>query len=767
MQYENGCWLLKEGVQAFWPKQALQVEIDAHKVRLLGPDKYITGHGATLGGVVLTLTVTTPAPEVIRIQTVHHAGGAAKGPEFPLYLDPESPIDAEETEDAVLIRSGSLTLTITKDPFAMTFSRNGEVVAKSDRRDLAFVKENWTGLMYDTPGHCWMSERLSLSVDEQIYGLGERFGTFVKNGQTVVIRNEDGGTCTEQSYKNIPFFLSSKGYGVFVNHPETVEFEVGTEQVSRCGFAVRGESLDYFFFNGPDLRDVLRRYTDLTGKPALPAAWTFGLWLSTSFTTNYDSETVMSFINGMLDRGIPLSVFHFDCCWLRDFHWTDFVWDSKVFNDPAGLIARIHEKGVRVCCWINSYVGQEGAIFREGMDNGYFIRRRDGSVYQCDMWQPGLAVIDFTNPDAVKWYQGKLKQLMAMGVDCFKTDFGERIPDDEDVVYFDGSDPKKMHNFYTYLYNRAVFEAIRETKGEADALVFARSATAGSQQFPVHWGGDCQSTYDGMYQSIRGGLSFTASGFGFWAHDIGGFESKSTADVYKRWLAFGLLSTHSRLHGSTSYRVPWLYDEEAVDVCRFFTKLKLALLPYLYSSAVRTHRTGVPMMRAMVIDYRKDRACRSLDRQYLLGESLLVAPVFNEEGLASWYLPKERGPWTAYLTGEEKAGNSWYEERMGYFGIPLYIKPNSIIPTAIDAPDAEVRFNGNVEFRVYRLCDAAETDVWQDGERLYTLKLTVRNGAVAIDTNAVGCRIRFVNAADLCVNGFAARREGSDLVVEL
>ena len=334
MQYENGCWLNKEGVHAFWPKQALQIEIDSHKVRFLGPEAYINGHGATLDGIVLTITVTTPAPEVIRVETVRHIGGVKKGPEFPLNLDQESPIDAEETEDAIIVRSGSLSLTITKDPFTMTYCRGGKIITRSTQRDLAFIKENWTGFMYDKPGDSWMSERLSLSVDEQIYGLGERFGTFVKNGQSVVIRNEDGGTCTEQSYKNIPFYLSSRGYGVFVNHPEAVEFEVGTEQVSKLGFAVRGEKLDYFVFNGPDLCDVLRRYTDLTGKPALPAQWTFGLWLSTSFTTSYDSDTVMSFVNGMLDRGIPLSVFHFDCCWLRDFHWTDFVWDSRVFEDP-------------------------------------------------------------------------------------------------------------------------------------------------------------------------------------------------------------------------------------------------------------------------------------------------------------------------------------------------------------------------------------------------------------------------------------------------
>ena len=192
------------------------------------------------------------------------------------------------------------------------------------------------------------------------------------------------------------------------------------------------------------MKDVLRRYTDLTGKPALPPAWTFGLWLSTSFTTNYDEKTVMSFIDGMLDRGIPLKVFHFDCFWMKDFHWTDFLWDERVFPDPEGMLSRMKAKGLKICVWINPYIAQESVMFDEGMEGGYFLKRPDGSVWQWDMWQPGMAIVDFTNPEAKKWYQKKLEALVDMGVDCFKTDFGERIP--TDCVYYDKKNPEKMHN---------------------------------------------------------------------------------------------------------------------------------------------------------------------------------------------------------------------------------------------------------------------------------------------------------------------------------
>jgi len=491
---------------------------------------------------------------------------------------------------------------------------------------------------------------------------------------------------------------------VFVNHPERVSFEVGSELVSKVSFTVSGESLDYFLIDGPTMKDVLVRYTDLTGKPSLPAPWTFGLWLSTSFTTNYDEQTVTGFVDGMLSRGIPLSVFHFDCFWMRGFSWCDFLWDPAVFPDPKGMLARLKAKGLKICVWINSYVGQESALFEEGKEKGFFLRRANGDVWQWDMWQPGLAIVDFTNPDARAWYARKLEALLDMGVDCFKTDFGERIP--TDAVYFDGSDPQKMHNYYTYLYNKTVYDLLVRKRGREEAILFARSATAGCQKFPVHWGGDCWSTYEAMQESLRGGLSLTSSGFGFWSHDIGGFERRSTADVYKRWCAFGLLSTHSRLHGSDSYRVPWLYDEEAVAVLRRFTRLKARLMPYLYACAVETSKTGVPMMRSMALEFPQDRNCDYLCGQYMLGENLLVSPVMNEKGMAQYYLPE--GTWTNVLTGEMREGGRWVQEHHDYMSIPLYARPGSIV--AFGAQDDGVLYDYayHAEYRVYALGEGEE-----------------------------------------------------------
>jgi len=285
----------------------------------------------------------------------------------------------------------------------------------------------------------------------------------------------------------------------------------------------------------------------------------------------------------------------------------------------------------------------------------------------------------------VAWFQDKLRALLDLGVDSFKTDFGERIP--VDVAYFDGSQPARMHNFYTELYNRTVFEVLEEYRGQGEAVLFARSATVGGQAMPVHWGGDSTSSFSSMAETLRGGLSLAYGGFGFWSHDIGGFEGTPDAAVFKRWLAFGLLSSHSRLHGSGSYRVPWNFDEEAVDVARAFIKLKLRLMPYLYAAAIAAHEHGTPMIRPMAMEFESDRNVAHLDTQYMLGDSLLVAPVFTADGSVDFYLPA--GIWTNYFTGERVTGPTWRSEAHGFETLPLYVREGTILPIGSrdDTPD--------------------------------------------------------------------------------
>lgn len=726
MKFSDGGWLFKEGYDVKFAVHVYEAKKEEDKLAIYMPYSYIGHKGATLDGGLLTAEVFSPRENIIGIKMYNYKGILAKEPNFELMTEKIQPV-IEEDDEVYRYQSGDLVVEITKgEQLRTTFLYKGDVLVSSMPRSKAVV--------IDSDGHTHISEQLTLGVGEAIYGLGERFSNFVKNGQSVEIWNADGGTGTEQAYKNIPFYISNKGYGVFVNSPDRVEFEIGSEKVSRVQFSVPGQSLEYYVIAGKDMKDVLNNYTNLTGKPTLPPAWSMGLWLSTSFLTDYDEKTVTSFVDGMVERDIPLEVFHFDCLWMREYEWCNFIWDERTFPEPEKMLQRLKEKGLKICVWINPYVGQKSPMFDEGFEYGYFLKRENGDVWQWDKWQAGLAIVDFTNPEAVSWYKEKLRGLMKMGVDCFKTDFGERIP--TDAVYFDGSDPEKMHNYYALLYNQIVFDLIKEERGEQDAIVFARSASVGSQQLPVHWGGDSTSDYPSMAESLRAGLSFGLSGFGYWSHDISGFEAGATPDIYKRWTQFGLLSSHSRYHGSWEYKVPWLYGEEAVDVSRMYTKLKLSLMPYLQAQSVKTTEMGIPMMRAMVLEFPEDELTHQLDRQYMFGDSLLVAPIFNEEGTVSFYVPNTLGIWTDYLTGQTYKGGQQYQQKYDYFHLPLLVRPNQIIIEGANQQNAVYDYAKQASIHVYELEEQASAKVYDEaGKEIAKVTVTRDGDKISVKTN--------------------------------
>lgn len=598
MKFTNGYWMIRDGVDALYAREAYELAADAttESLNVLAPTSVVRGRYDTLNLPTFNVDITTPAEGVIRVRAEHWQG-ATEYPGFPLNADEPGnrdyvTVQANGNGDGevgvngadVTLTTGGLTAKVVKGaPWNLTFiGEDGKVLTESAGKSLGRFKlgaeSNVTaqpvgefGVTMDGSARdesdVFIAIQLHLSVGEDVYGLGGRFGAYVKNGQSVDIWNEDGGTASEQGYKDIPFYMTSNGYGVLVNNRGHVSFEIGSENTE---------------------------------------------------------ATINSFIDGMAERDIPLAAFHYDCYWMREFHWCDFEWDKRFFGDIESTLKRLHE------------------------DKGYLVRKPNGEVWQTDFWQAGMGLVDFTNPAAREWFKDKVKALLNQGVDAIKTDFGERIP--RDVVWYDGSPKLSMHNWYTQLYNQAVFEAVEETYGKGNACLYARSATVGGQQQPVHWGGDCESTFNGMAQSLRAGLSLTSSGFGFWSHDIGGFEGAfPDPAVYKRWVAFGMLGSHSRLHGSTVYRVPWLFDEEdekngvalvpgqtAVDVVREFTKLKLELMPYVYQLGLQPHANGTPVMRSMFVEFPDDPACRTLDRQYMFGPSMLVAPVFTYSGEVSY-----------------------------------------------------------------------------------------------------------------------------------
>ena len=696
MKFTDGQWLLQPGAAAHYAAEAYAVEAHDDKLVVFATTRPIKHRGDTLQGPALTVTLSSPMEGVIRVSVEHFSASQPPRLHVPMPGAGKPAVRIEQTQTEATLASGAISVTVRKgEGWSLTFREGGKVLTRSDWRSLGYVQ--WA----DKGNH--VHEQLTLQVGEYVYGLGERFTPFVKNGQVVENINKDGGTACEQAYKSVPFYLTSRGYGVLVNEAGPVSFEVASEKTARVQFSREGESLDYCVIAGPSPKDVVSRLTALTGRAPLPPAWSFGLWMTTSFTTQYDEATATHFIDEMKRRELPLSVFHFDCFWMREFQWCDFEWDKRGFPDPEGMLQRLHAKGLQISLWINPYIAQKSPLFKEGAEKGYFLKRPNGCVWQTDLWQPGMAIVDFTNPEAKAWYQGHLRRLMAMGVDCFKTDFGERIPD-TGVTYHDGADPVEMHNLYPLLYNEAVFDVLQEVKGK-EAIVFARSSYASGQRFPVHWGGDCWSNFESMAESLRGGLSLTSCGFAFWSHDIGGFEGNPPPAVYKRWIQFGLLSSHSRLHGSSFYRVPWLVDEESCDVLQSFTRLKHRLMPYLYAKAIEASETGVPMMRSMVLEHPHDPACATLDRQYQLGEALLVAPVFSESGEADFYLPE--GRWTHLLNGKVREGGRWYREKHDFQGLPLYVAPNTVLAWGGETERPDYDYARGVTLRVFQLVDGA------------------------------------------------------------
>lgn len=723
MKFTDGFWVLKPGVQMFNCVQVQDARWQENSFVVYCSHIPISDRGMTLNAPLLTLTFKAPRPGILSLRIEHYQGSAHIEPKFPLNETGMKP-HVVDAIDQIRIVSGTLTAVVSKSKFNIDFFENGIRLTGLGSRHMGYAK---------TPSGAHMRVKLDVGVGEKIYGLGERFTPFVKNGQSIEIWNEDGGTASELAYKNIPFYLTNRGYGVFVNSSGRVSYELCTEAVESAQFSLPGESLEFMIIGGGSIKKVIESYTALTGRSALPPAWTFGLWLTTSFTTKYNEETVMEFVNGMAEHGIPLHVFHFDCFWMKAYEWCNYDWDRDSFPDPKGMIRRLKEKGIKTCVWINPYIAQKSPLFKEAKESGYLLKRTNGDVWQWDMWQAGMGLIDFTNPSACDWFKGKLMVLLEMGIDSFKTDFGERIP--TDCVYFSGSDPELMHNYYTLIYNRTVFELLEKERGVGQACVFARSATVGGQKYPVHWGGDSTSTFPSMAESLRAGLSLCLSGFSFWSHDISGFEDTASPEVYMRWAQFGLLSSHSRLHGSTSYRVPWLFGEHAPGVVKQYTNLKCRLMPFLYSKAVEAHETGVPLMRALVMEFPQERTCEDIDLQYMLGDSVMVAPVFREDNIVEYYLPE--GRWTHLLNNKSAMGGQWYEEHYEMDELPLFVRENSIVALGKDESRVDYDYLDGLEIRVYYPNETGTEAIIVDqlGNKVLTVSAIRSQGIAKVTVN--------------------------------
>jgi alpha-D-xyloside xylohydrolase len=659
--------------------------------RALGWERTADGvafHCVTEGLAAASVTLHAVGPRMLRVRLTPGARPTPKT--FTYVIDRPDPgrFTVDEEGSRVTLRTGLLAVEATLDPWQLVFrSADGQLLTEEVPDDVNFGAHRLgppPGFEAETQPHDPLRralgtvETLLLDPDDHFYGTGERFTRLDLVGRTVRIWNRNPyGSRSELAYKNIPLIVGTRGYGLFVDVPTAVTFHLGTRSMRAYTVEAEGPELDYYLIAGTP-KEILGAYTDLTGKPAVPPDWAFGLWGSTAFLP-FTEASALEQARRLRAEGIPCDVMNLDCFWQRQYMWCDFEWDRSRIPDPGRLMAALHRDGFRVCLWINPYVSIQSALYREGAARGFFLRRPDGSVYEAIVWNPrsergmGLcAIVDFSHPEAVRWFRGKLDAQLALGADTFKPDFAEEIP--EDAVFHDGHTGVDRHNPYPLVYQREAFEAVRARAGRG--IVWSRSAAPGVQRYPGHWAGDSECTFPDLANTLRGGLAASMSGLAHWSHDIGGFWGTPTPELYARWAQCGLLSSLARYHGATA-RDPWLFGPEVLAIFREYARLRSRLIPYLESLAWEAADTGTPLMRPMVVEFPDDPAGYAFDLQYCLGDALLVSPVVHADGWVTTYLP--RGRWRDWWSGNIHQGPVTLRRQVPLSELPLYLREDHLL----------------------------------------------------------------------------------------
>ncbi|MCQ2334808.1 MAG: alpha-xylosidase [Paludibacteraceae bacterium] len=505
----------------------------------------------------------------------------------------------------------------------------------------------------------------SMAPGERIYGCGESAMPLNKAGQKLnLFVTDPQGPETPDMYKPIPFWFSSRGYGMFMHTSAPVTVDFGQSYIGSTRLFMADEQADLFVMLG-NPKEILGEYTNLVGRPQMPPLWSFGTWMSRiSYFTEQEGRTVAQKLR---DLRLPSDVIHFDTGWFEVDWQCDYQFSKKNFKDPVRMLKDLRKQGFHTCLWQLPYFTPKNRYFRTIVEEGMAVKNAAGQLPYED------AVLDFSNPKTVSWYQQQLGGLISQGVAVIKADFGEAAPL-HNGLYASGRTGLYEHNLYPVRYNRAAFEAIRQTNGEG--IIWARSAWAGSQRYPLHWGGDAATTNAGLLGTVREGLSLGLSGFTFWSHDIGGFVTQSPDELYRRWLPYGMLTSHSRVHGVETE--PWLYGEDFVNYFRQCAELKYQLMPYIYAQAKLSADQGLPMQRALLLEYPEDPGAWLVDDEYMFGEQMLVAPMMEAGTSRTVYLPGKE-PWIDYQTGRLYAAG-WQQIECGALPIIILIKDGSAIP---------------------------------------------------------------------------------------
>ncbi|MCB1615133.1 MAG: glycoside hydrolase family 31 protein [Pseudomonadales bacterium] len=634
---------------------------------------------------VLNLCIEIPREDVCRVRLQKEADFSESPTPMIANDITDKDCKVELTEDACCYRlkTAKLSLHIYKKDFRIElYDNKGKKITscggKTDNQFGIAMDSYPLGFVRDRRHRQWYAvNSFDLTHDESIYGLGEHFGPMNKVGESIRLWiNEGVGNSTGRVYKTVPFYVSTRGYGVFYNHTHPMTFWVGSKEKSKVQVAVEEQKLDYYLFAG-NIREVLYNYTDLTGRSPLPPKFSFGTWISRM--SYLSQQQILDVAKTLREKKFPADVIHMDVSWFTEDWKCDWQFDKTRFPDHEAMCRELHQQNFRFSLWQDPYVLKGTAPWEEAQANNFLAKTRVPFAFTG---QFEAAPIDFTRPEAAEWYKNRLlRPLLEAGVDVIKTDFGEGI---QPSMQFAGGDGHAMHNVYPLLYNKAAYEISREVHGEDNAMVWGRSAYAGSQRYPVQWSGDNATTYGSMQGSLRGGLGYGLSGFTFWSQDTGGFVGVPTDELTIRWTQLSIFQSHLRYHGCYPFREPWQYAEATQNILREYLNLRYQLIPYLYSESIESAACGLPVLRPLVLDYQHDRTVHDLDDQFMSGRSILVAPIMQEMGemrdvnSRTFYLPE--GIWYDFFSKECKAGRQWITQDYPIDKIPIWFKGGSVVP---------------------------------------------------------------------------------------
>ncbi len=580
--------------------------------------------------------------------------------------------ETSQTGDAISYKSQYGSIEIKKYPWRLVIKdANGKVLTQTRHlidNDSSQVKlQPFSFIKRGSDNSRSINPVLTLAPGERIYGCGESFTSLNKVGQKVHLSVTDPqGPETDGQYKPVPFFFSNRGYGIFMHTSAPVTCDFGASYIGADRLFMADEQMDFFVFLG-EPKDILYEYTEITGKSPLPPLWSFGTWMSR--ITYFSQEEGLEIARQLRANRIPADVIHFDTGWFGTDWQCDYQFAKDRFKDPEKMLKQLAKDGFHTCLWQLPYFTPKNRFFNEIIDKGLHVKNATGGMPVED------AILDFSNPETVDWYQQKIEGLLKQGVSTIKCDFGEAAP--YNGFYHSGKGGLYEHNLYPLRYNKALWEVV-ERNHPNEGIIWARSAWAGSQRYALHWGGDAATTNTGMLGDLRGGLSFGLSGFSFWSHDMGGFVTASPEDIYRRWLPFGFLSSHTRAHGAPPTE-PWLISESFTNAFRACAEMKYKLMPYVWEQAKECSKLGLPMVRALLVEFPHDQGAWYVEDEYMFGSKMLVAPLLESGNSRNVYLPK--GKWIDYQTGKVYEGG-YQTIEAGEIPCIILVKDGSVIPHA-------------------------------------------------------------------------------------